>query len=250
MCTQGNAEETSSRWKSTQHPLWNQCVPLVPMIQSWIIGTRTRNLPTATGSWKEAEIWELVLNLACWEAKTNLSSRIENRWRDGCGWLSEWRWGEVKGVRWAELRRLLKHHARNNLAPYRIWGSYFKNMRTPSSLRQLSQTLVAALLKTPVLSFLPVSGRRHVWSRLSCMATEAFRVPASHSHWSHIRLIKSDSRPASWLTQFALIRFPFHAEHNVHAPRIAHTGIEGPDALLNVHTNRKSTVSGAAPIEL
>lgn len=52
-----------------------------------------------------------------------------------------------------------------------------------------------------------------VWSRLSCMATEALWVPGSHSHRSHIRLIKSDSRPASWLTQFALIRFPFHAEH-------------------------------------
>lgn len=50
---------------------------------------------------------------------------------------------------------------------------------------------------------------------LSCMATEAFWVPGSHSHWSHIRLIKSDSRPASWLTQFALIRFPFHAERTL-----------------------------------
>lgn len=60
-----------------------------------------------------------------------------------------------------------------------------------------------------------VSGLQHVvWSRLSCMATEAFWMPASHSHWSHIRLIKSDSSPASWLTQFALISFPFHVEHN------------------------------------
>lgn len=138
----------------------------------------------------------------------------------------------------------------------RLW-SYFKNKRTPSSLRQVDEILVAALLKTPAgVSPACVSGRRHFWSRLSCVATEAFRVPASHSHWSHIRLIKSDSRPASWLTQFALIRFPFHAEHNVHAPTGAHantrmhTGIEGPGAHSNVHTNRKSTVSGAAPIEL
>lgn len=75
-----------------------------------------------------------------------------------------------------------------------------------------------------VASFFPVcvSGLQCiVWSRLSCMATEAFWVPGSHSHWSHIRLIKSDSRPASWLTQFALIRFPFHAERT-HA-HILHT---------------------------
>lgn len=70
---------------------------------------------------------------------------------------------------------------------------------------------------------LGVSGLQNiVWSRLSCMATEASWVPGSHSHWSHIRLIKSDSRPASWLTQFALVRFPFHAEHT-RAPFYIHT---------------------------
>lgn len=82
-----------------------------------------------------------------------------------------------------------------------------------------------------------VSGLRYiVWSRPSCMATEAFWVPGSHSHWSHIRLIKSDSRPASWLTRFALIRFPFHAEHT-HAHIYTHTHTDG---RLNVCTQTEN----------
>lgn len=68
------------------------------------------------------------------------------------------------------------------------------------------------------------------------MATEAFWVPGSRSHWSHIRLIKSDSRPASWLTQFALIRFPFHAEHT-HAHIYAHADL---DARLNMCTETEN----------
>lgn len=84
-----------------------------------------------------------------------------------------------------------------------------------------------------------VSGLQHiVWSRLSCMATEAFWVPGSHSHWSHIRLIKSDSRPASWLTQFALIRFPFHAEHT-HAHIYTHT--HRPGCTLKKRARKQKT---------
>lgn len=137
-----------------------------------------------------------------------------------------------------------------------VFDLILKIRELPPSFASLLKPWWLHFWKPLLVSLLCVSGRRHIWSRLSCVATEAFRVPASHSHWSHIRLIKSDSRPASWLTQFALIRFPFHAEHNVHAPTNAHantrmhTGIGGPGAHSNVHTNRKSTVSGAAPIEL
>jgi len=75
-----------------------------------------------------------------------------------------------------------------------------------------------------------------VWCSPSCMSTEAFWVPGSHSHWSHIRLIKSDSRPASWLTQFAPVHFPFHAEH-MHAHIYSDTD---PDERLNVCTQTEN----------
>ena len=78
------------------------------------------------------------------------------------------------------------------------------------------------------------------------MATEAFWVPASHSHWSHIRLIKSDSRPASWLTQFALIRFPFHAERrHTHWHTHTRTRARAWCTLKRVHKQKTNSERGS-----
>lgn len=58
----------------------------------------------------------------------------------------------------------------------------------------------------------PVSVCQCLWAQVS-VSQQPPLMPGLHSHWSHIRLIESDLRPASWLTQFALVCFPFHAEH-------------------------------------